>query len=288
MTLHDPTPLVIDQQLSAELQWRSQERIGNDAEQLLHESQHAIEALCHVQGLTVDGWVQNAGRSVVTLAGDGQVIVKSPLFDGFNTVAAIAGYSAATTGPSTYGISIGANHQGVTTQCAVAMQRIGGNYFHTSDIPTVHEIATIVELAGTVYMAKVPLQPFFSELQDRIAIEVAEAFRRSEALGDTSSLGTIMELAEKITATQRPYRLCHGHLDARNVKHHNGQMRIIDPEPVVAPIEFDAAKISYSTGVHPDDVAAELRCDVKLVAEIHHFLSMCGSLYRRIKGRAMS
>lgn len=288
MSFYEPAHLSVANNLSSSLLWKVRERFGDYADQLLDNAQQSVRLLCEPTGLTLDGWVQDAGRSVVASAQDGNVIIKSPLVDGLNTILAIAGYSQAGSGPEAYALSFGPSSPEAVQQCAIAMQRVDGRYLHVSERPTFDEIAQIVGLAGTVDLTQLPLLPKFITLTDRLETECVEALRRANILGDTSAVDELSVLASKINQTDRPTRICHGDLDMRNVLHQDGQIMVIDPEPLIAPKEFDAAKITFSAGLCPAEVAEHLDLDVKLTVDLHRFFTIAGLLYSRVKGRAMS
>lgn len=288
MSYYEPAHLSVADILNPTQLWKVQERFGNYANQLIAASQHCVTTLSEAMKLPLDGWVQDAGRSVVASAQGGEVIIKSPLVDGWNTVAAIAAYAETGAGPETHSLSIGASLDGSASPCAVVMERIDGRYLHPSETPTVEELATIVTLAGQMDFTNLPMQPKFITLQDRLEIEIIEAVRRARVLGDTSSVAELSLLAAKVSRTHHPARTCHGDLDMRNVLHHNGDIKIIDPEPLLAPVEFDAAKIAYSTGISPSEVAEQLGIDVQLTADIHQFMTVAGRLYQRVKGGQLS
>lgn len=288
MSFYEPAHLPVADTLNTSLLWKVRERFGDYADHLLQSSQIAAHLLCESSNLTFDGWVQDAGRSVVASAQAGQMIIKSPLVDGLNTICAIAAYSEAGAGPKVHSMSVGATSNGTALQCAVALERIDGRYLHASETPTLDEIASMVELAGTLDFTNLPMEPEFITLTERLEIEIIEAVRRAKVLGDTTAVAELSVLASTINATQRPMRVCHGDLDMRNILHQDGKMMIIDPEPVIAPVEFDAAKIAFSTGIAPQDIAHHLALDVELTCDLHRFFMAAGGLYARVKGRALS
>jgi hypothetical protein len=288
LSFYEPAHLSVADTLNPTQLWKIQERFGDYANRLVAASQHCVTTLSEAMNLSLDGWVQDAGRSVVASAQGGEVIIKSPLVDGWNTVAAIAAYAETGAGPETRSVSIGASLNGTTSPCAVAMERVDGRYLHPSETPTVDELVKIITLAGQMDFTNLPMQPKFITLTERLEIEIIEAIRRAKVLGDTSSVAELSLLAAKISRTHRPARTCHGDLDMRNVLHRNGDIKIIDPEPLVAPVEFDAAKIAYSTGINPSAVAEQLGIDVQLTSDVHQFLTVSGRLYQRVKGGQLS
>ncbi|GAA2038081.1 hypothetical protein GCM10009720_18200 [Yaniella flava] len=288
MSFHEPAHLMVADTLNASLLWKVRERFGDYADHLLNSSQQAIHILSESSNLLLDGWVQDAGRSVVASAQDGNVIVKSPLVDGLNTVCAIAAYSEAGVGPQVHSLSVGSGSSGEAIHCAIAMQRIDGRYLHTSESPMLEEVAEIVQLAGNMSFTHLPVAPQFISLTDRLEVEIIEAVRRATQLGDTSAVGEMSLLAIKINQTQRPMRICHGDLDMRNVMHLDGKIMIIDPEPVIAPAEFDAAKVAYSTGIDVKEIAQHLGLDEQLTADLHRFFEVAGTLYKRVKSLHLS
>ena len=115
MSFYEPAHLSVADTLNPTQLWKIQERFGDYANQLLAASQHCVTTLSEAMNLPLDGWVQDAGRSVVASAQCGEVIIKSPLVDGWNTVAAIAAYAETGAGPETRSVSIGASLNGTTS-----------------------------------------------------------------------------------------------------------------------------------------------------------------------------
>ena len=73
MPFYEPAHLSVANNLSSSLLWKAHERFGDYADQLLDNAQQSVRLLCEPTGLTLDGWVQDAGRSVVASAQDGNL-----------------------------------------------------------------------------------------------------------------------------------------------------------------------------------------------------------------------
>lgn len=271
--------------LSPSLFWRVSERFRGleanaDALTLLNIAQNAVLRVANIRQQTIVGWAQNAGRSVVALTDDGQIL-KSPLLDGHNVARSLQLYSQNGTGAHVY-----ATHMLSKNHAVSVMERVDGRFFHPMESPDVHELSEIVHIVRSTQPDAADLSQYtnFEVFLDRM---MAESLSRMHLLDDTSLHEALLQLYAYIVEHDAPRVLCHGDLDLRNILHKDGDMRLIDPEPVVAPLEFDVAKICKSSGVRPEDFAAYMDVDVQLTVAIHQFLVFCGDLYGRVKTQEM-
>lgn len=74
MSFYEPAHLSVADKLSSSLLWKVHERFGDYSDQLLDNAQQTVRLLCEPTELTLDGWMQDAGRSVVASAQDGRVL----------------------------------------------------------------------------------------------------------------------------------------------------------------------------------------------------------------------
>lgn len=271
--------------------WKVSERFGSttvapDALETITNAQKAILATAHVMGYTIDGWVQSAARSLVAITTKG-LFLKAPLFDRDNIAEAIRMYSKAGYGAVVKQVYRDTNLPGYPV---IVMERVEGIALSDTlaGTPQLREIVHIVQNVQ-------PDEDQFSQymtLEDRIAMEIREARQRYHTIHQyipTDApyhewMETLLNMGESLVASDAPRVLCHGDLDFRNIvvagdDYHN--FMLLDPEPVVAPIEFDVGKI-MDNELEFDPVYLRT-VDVDLCWRFQIFHETAWKLYRVVK-----
>lgn len=269
-------PIPVNDQISDGLWWRVVDRFGTTTgEHMLAEAQDAILCLVETQEWTLDGWVQKASRSVVATVNNGEYIVKAPLFDAAAVSAAIRLYSEHGTGAHVI-------QHWTTPHVVIAMSRLDGLFFDHPEQTDLFDLRDVVQTIRRAQPATLDNTPYMT-LTERLDVELAEAALRAHRNQDEHSLSVPYQLAQHIVEyTQHsPLLLCHGDVDLRNALHEDGEMRLIDPEPLIAPIEWEFAKLAMSTKRDPEEVASFFDGDTELTGMIHAFMVLVSDIYLR-------
>ena len=276
MSYYEPEHLMVSNHIDPAVMWSAQELYGSAAEAFIAQARQAIILLCAHCSWEPDGWVLQASGSLMASAHDGEVIIKAPLIDPIAAIEAATIYGQLHVGPEILGAINGSNVIG-----AMAMQRLDGTFFHCSDTPTLDELAEAIHLASLLALGQPTTD--YDALGDRLDAEFTKAVRRATQVGDTTTTIELAQRAQMIRDTPAPHTPRHGNLHLSNVMRHNGDMRLINPRPVYAPAEFDAATIAVSTGYDPYEMAQHMRLDPDLTYQVYRFITLCNGLYQRVK-----
>ena len=230
--------------------WKITERCGNystsgKATMTIANAQRAIQNTANVMGYEIDGWVQSAARSLVAVTTNGR-FMKAPIFDRKSITKGIELYSQARAGARVVQVYY---DNTLFDYPVIIMEQLPGESFRNREVSE-EEYQTIIDTILEVQPPHGELQQFMS-LEDRIAMDSRESRQRFETIKHHiptdepcyEYMELIEETGAKILATEAPKVLCHGDLDLRNIIQYKGEPRFLDPEPVVAPIEFDIAKL---------------------------------------------
>ena len=276
LTYYEPEHLMVSNHIDPAVMWSAQELYGSAAEAFIAQARQAIILLCANCSWEPDGWVLQASGSLMASVNDGEVIIKAPLIDPIAAIEAATIYDHVQAGPEILATVDGSNVVG-----AMAMQRLDGTFFHSSDTPTLDELAEAIHLASLLALGQPTTD--YDSLGDRLDVEFTKAVRRATQVGDTTTTMELAQRAQMIRDTPALHTPRHGNLHLSNVLHHNGDMRLINPRPVCAPAEFDAATIAVSTGYDPYEMAQHMRLDPDLTYQVYRFITLCNGLYQRVK-----
>lgn len=246
-------------------------------------AQRAIQNTANIMGYEIEGWVQSAARSLVALTTNRR-FMKAPIFDRKSITKGIELYSQARAGARV--IQVYHDHT-LFDYPVIIMEELPGESFSNREVSE-KEYRTIIDTVLEIQPQEGELNQFMS-LEDRIAMDTRESQQRFDTIKNHIQtdepyhdyMQIIEHLGAKILDSTTPRVLCHGDLDLRNIIHYKGEPRFLDPEPVVAPIEFDIAKLlTTETQLDPE---AFPDTDSELSQRIAVFYMSAWNLYRIVK-----
>lgn len=218
----------LEQTVPARLSLRINERFGDHAPTMISK---ALDTLCEAKerlGFVIKGFVSSSGRSLVAevemhgLTG----ICKVPFVYASVVIRAIVSSARDGSGP-------GIIHE---DEKFVIMEKVEGTQAKL-DLDLVHTVILAAERRAVDRLS-------FS-VKQVMSMVVSESGRRATRSAHVDTFAKLLRVHEAISKSCDRLQSfqCHGDASVRNVIDTGDRLYFIDPEPVIAPVEFDVAKL---------------------------------------------
>lgn len=239
------------------LQLRINERFGGRAPKMFSRALDTLDEAQNALGFTLKGFVASSGRSLVAeVEMNGMTgICKVPFVDAEMVVEAIINSAEDLSGPEI--IDSGDRF--------VIMSKIEGEQPTKID----HNLIQMTVLAAE----RRTMQKNAHTFERMMSTVLSECARRATRSAHVESYAELLRLNERIQKDSRHLQTfqCHGDSSVRNMIDTGDRIYLIDPEPVIAPVELDVAKML--TFGSPLDIDEFERGELSVVETAHRRLA---------------